>query len=174
MARRVDHDRTGAEAFLFWRGVAPAQDRLNTQNYFARAERLRHVIISPKFQTDDAVDFLRLGRQHHDWNVACSRIAFQNLADFQARHLRQHEIKNDESRLFRARLVQTGGAIRGGRDNEPARLTQVQRKQIDNVALVLDDQDSFAGGRLHSQQLFATELSCRVRHASRCDSGLLV
>ena len=147
---------------------------LNARDELLRAERLRHVIIGAKFQTDDAVDFLSLGRQHHDWDVACSRIAFQNLADFQARHLRQHEIKNDESRLFRARLVQTGGAIRGGRDNEPARLTQVQRKQIDNVALVLDDQDSFAGGRLHSQQLFATDLSSRVRHAFRCDSGLLV
>src|ERR1700724_2675109 len=73
---------------------------------------------------------------------------------------------------MRSRMMKTGFSARAL--CKPAGLTQVQRKQIDNVALVLDDQDSFAGGRLHSQQLFATELSCRVRHAFRCDSGLLV
>src|SRR5437868_10358666 len=54
-----------------------------------------------KFQADDPVDLFRLCCQHQDRNMAGRRIAFQNLADLQPGHFRQHQIENNERRVDR-------------------------------------------------------------------------
>src|SRR5437879_717065 len=79
-------------------------------------------------------------------------IAFEYLAHFQARHLRQHQIENDKVRLFAAPLVQTGNAVTRRGNNKAAGLAQIQYEKIDNVLLVFDDQNGFARRRVHPQQ----------------------
>ncbi len=81
-------------------------------------------------------------------------IAFENPAHFQARHLRQHQIENDEVRLFLARFVQTGNAVTGRGNDKAAGFAQTQCEKIDNVLLVLDDKNGFAQRRVHPQQIF--------------------
>ena len=105
MARGIDRNRSGAEVFAFL-GLATPQNRLNAQDDFAWTERFGDVIVRPKFQANDAIDFLRLRRQHHDRNVPGCGIGFQNFANFETRHFRQHQIENDKGRFFRACLIQ--------------------------------------------------------------------
>ncbi len=85
------------------------------------------------------------------WRVAES--VFRILHSFQARHFRQHQIQNDEGRLFRTGFAQPSHAIVGRRNRKPAGFTKIQGEKIDNVPLVLDDQDFPAGCRFHTQQL---------------------
>ena len=114
MARRINRDRPGGKPLVrFFSGPA-AKDCLDPQNDFPRTEWFGHVIIGAEFETNDAIDLLCSRGQHQDRNVARSRFAFQNFANFEPGHFWQHQIENDEVRFFRARFGQTGGAIRCG------------------------------------------------------------
>ena len=99
MPRRIDVNGAGRDRFFAQLIFRAAQDRLDAQNDFARTERLGHVIVRAKFQTGDAIELMRLRRQHHDRNVARGRVALQDLANFQAGHFRQHKIENNERRF---------------------------------------------------------------------------
>jgi len=81
VASGINRNRAGCEPLVVLPGFAAAQDGFNPQGYFARTERLRHVIIRPKFQPNDAIDFLRFRRQHHDWNVSRCGVSFENFAN---------------------------------------------------------------------------------------------
>ena len=140
--------------FFFLFGVASPHNRPNAQDHFAGAERLRHVIVGAKLQADNSIDLFRLRSQHHDWDLARRGIAFQDFADFQPRHFRQHEIENEKVRFLGARFLQTANTVRSGRDNESTCFAQAKREKIDNIAFILDDQNCFAGSRFHFQQLY--------------------
>ena len=83
--------------------------------------------------------------------MPCSRVTLQNLANFETRHFRQHQIENDEGRLFAPRFVEAGRTIAGRGNDEPARFAQIEHEQIDNVLLVFDDEDGFARHRDHAE-----------------------
>ena len=139
---------------------AAPQDRVDPQDQLARAERFRDVIVRAELQADDAIDFLRLRRQHDDRNVPRGHVGLQDLADFEPRHLRQHQVENDERGRFFPRLAESGRAVGGGAQGK-AGLPQMQREQIDHVLLVLDDQDSYARHGSALRQRPAGE-SCRL------------
>src|SRR6202022_1964043 len=130
VARRINRNRPGRQAIVSFFGTATAQDRFDAQNNFARTERFRHVIVSAKFQTDDSIDFFRSRSQHQDRNMARSRFAFQNFANLESRHFRQHQVENDKIRLFRARFGQTGSAISCGWEHDAAGLGKIKREKI--------------------------------------------
>jgi hypothetical protein len=70
-------------------------------------------------------------------------LAFQNATDFEPGHLRQHQIKNNQSRP-----LLSGGGDPGlpvnGRDRFEVSFREVPYEQIDNVLLILNDQDPLA------------------------------
>src|SRR4030081_2332945 len=55
MAHRIDRDGTGCDGLFIGFAAAAAQNRFDTQDDFTRAERLRHVIVCTKFQSDDSI-----------------------------------------------------------------------------------------------------------------------
>ncbi len=96
---------------VLFRGAA-AENGFDSQNDFARTKRLRYVIVGAEFKSDDAIDFFGFGRQHHDRNLSRRRIGLENFANFEAGHFWQHEIEDDQVRLFLARFLPAGGAVR--------------------------------------------------------------
>src|SRR6059058_4657915 len=153
MTRRIDYDRTGPQVFLICFPLASTQDRPNAQNHFPRTKRLRDVIVRAKFQANNPVDLFRFRCQHHDRNLESRRIGLQDLANFQTRHFRQHQIENNESRLFGPRFVQSNSPIGRRRSHETC-FAQTKGEKIDNVPLVFDDENCLAGCRFHSQLLY--------------------
>src|SRR4030095_1117176 len=105
--------------------LAP-ENALYSQHEFARAEWFCQVIIRPELKSEDAIDFLSFGRQQQDGNPFCRGISLKNLAYLQPCETRHHHIKDDESRMFHARLAQGAGAI-GGLRNLKSRRPQIAR-----------------------------------------------
>ncbi len=106
---RVDRDRAGLERFLWF--LAAPQNCPYSQDDFARAERLGHVIVSAEFQPNDPINLFRFCREHQNRNARRRSVALQNFADLEPRHFWQHQIENDEIRPVVARLLQTGCAV---------------------------------------------------------------
>jgi hypothetical protein len=142
VADRIDRDATGSYALLFFRSrFAAAQDRLDPQNDFPRTEGFCYIVISAKFQTDNAVNLFRLGREHQDGNVSGRRFALEDFAQFKSGDARQHQIENDQRWPVLSRLLQSSCAVSCSRDVESSGAPQRQREQVDDITLVLDDQD---------------------------------
>ena len=89
--------------------------------------------------------------------TASPRVAFQNFANFQPRHLRQHEIKNNQSWLFPARFFQSGSAIARRRGGETG-FAQIEREKIDYIAFILDNQHCVSGCGFHGSSLLSPKL----------------
>src|SRR5262249_17339411 len=70
ITRRINGNRTSRQAFVVLFRLATSHDRSNPQHHFPRTERLCHVIVRAKLQTDYPVDFLGFRRQHHDRDSA--------------------------------------------------------------------------------------------------------
>jgi hypothetical protein len=113
VSRRIERDRSDRQLFFVGGFAFPAaQNGADAQDELARAERLCHVIVRAEFQADDAIDLLRFRGQHQDWDMSRGPIGLENLADFQARHFRQHQIENDERRRFLLRETQPSRSVR--------------------------------------------------------------
>ena len=138
-AQVADLDRPAA----LGRHVGPAQDRLDPRHQGSRVERLGHVVVRAQLQADDRVHVLGAGGQHQDRHVAA---AAQLAADLEAVHLGQHQVQHDQVRVAALVLDQGLLAVGRGHDGE-ALLLEVQPDQLDDVALVVDDEDG-----LHERQ----------------------
>src|SRR6478672_10596941 len=152
MAQAIDADRAGDKRFRFARGLAAAQNGLGAQHDFARRERFRNIVVRSQLETDNAIDFLRLGCKHENGNVPGEGVTLKNFADLQARHFRQHQIENDQDRRFFARPTQTGRAVRGGDDIESGGAFKSANQYFDNVGFVFDDENFLFRGRAHDHQ----------------------
>ena len=74
---------------------ARAQHRRHPQREFARAERLRDVVVRTELESGDAVLLLAEGGQHHHRHIAA---AAQLPADLEPAHAGHHHVQHDEVR----------------------------------------------------------------------------
>ena len=143
-APRIDAEAADLDgASAAGRRVGPAQDRLDPRHEGSRVERLRDVVVRPELQADDRVDVVRSRREHQHRRVAD---APDLAADLEAVELWQHQVEDHERRVVPAEERQRLLAI-GRRDDGEPFLLEVQAQQVDDVALVVDDEDGFHGAR---------------------------
>ncbi len=71
-----------------------------------------------------------------------ARVFAQSLADFSAKHSRQHQVKQDHIRKIGQGPLQSGGSIKGAGDLESL-FFQVERQQFGQILFILNDQNSF-------------------------------
>ena len=123
--------------------VGPPQDRLDPGDERPRVERLGHVVVGAELEADDRVDVVVAGGEHEDRRVAAPP---ELAADLEAVDLGEHQVEDDEVGLVAGVQRESLLAVRGA-DDRVALLLQVQAKEVDDVALVVDDED-----RLHRRK----------------------
>ena len=129
------------------RGISPGglrapQQRFHARPQLARAEWLGDVIVRAHFEAHDAVGFLAPRGQHQDRQAIERLIAADFLADFEARKLRQHQVEQQNVRRRFAHLRQARGAV-GRRGDLESFALEVVADQLDDIAVVFDQQNSF-------------------------------
>ena len=92
----------GREHLLLFRllHMAPPQHRLDAGQQFHDAEWLGDIIVCTVFQSGDLVDLRGLRRKHDDRNFRRCRIGFQSFQNRDAVLVRQHDVQQDQCRLF--------------------------------------------------------------------------
>ncbi len=108
-------------------------------------KRLGHIVISPKFQSDNAIDLLGLGGQHNDRVCDVSESALSNLTHFKPRHAWQHQIEHDQAGASVRAVSQALGAIMRDDRREAVCFPQLQGEEIDHVGFVFHNQDFLCG-----------------------------
>ncbi len=96
MSRLVERQSFDVDALGFADRRAAAQDRLDAGDQFARGEGLGHVVVGTRLEARDLVGLLAARRQHHDRDVARVGVAAQHPDQFEAAHVRQHPVDQDE------------------------------------------------------------------------------
>ena len=74
-------------------GSALRKQRFYTRNQFARAKRLRHVVVRAHLQPNHPVGFIAARRQHQHRQPVQRLLLANFAANLKAGHLRQHEIE---------------------------------------------------------------------------------
>jgi len=123
------------------RRLGSTEDGLDPGDERPGVERLRDVVVGTQLETDDRVDVIVAGRQHEHGGIAA---ATDLATDLQPVDLRQHEVQDHEIRVVAGVFRQGFLAVRGGDDGEPF-LLEIEADEVDDVALVVDDED-----RLHA------------------------
>src|SRR5437667_2413018 len=119
-----------------------AENRFHTQNEFARAERLHHVIVGAKLEPDDAVTLFGAGGEHDDRNAAGVRAHPKRTAHFQAIEIRQHDVENDQiGWLFPDAFER--GRTRYRVCYSKSGLAEVVTDETLDVGIIVHDQDAF-------------------------------
>lgn len=141
VARDIDGEVTGLEAFGAFGGLGAAfEEFADAEDEFAGAERLGDVIVGAEFETQNAVDFGGPGGEHDDGDAGGGGVAAEELADFQAVHLGEHDVEEDEIGGIEAGGLEGFGAVGGG-DHLEAGTFQIEGDQFDGIGLVVHDQD---------------------------------
>ena len=117
--------------------LPPAQDRAQARQKLPWLERLRKVIVGPHLEPNDSVHRLAPRRQHEDWNI---RRGAQPAADFEAVHVRQHQIEHHGVVALALETLQACATIRHHRDAKP-RLAEVLGYERGKAGIVVDDQN---------------------------------
>jgi hypothetical protein len=145
VARSVDGDRPHAEEGLVRREPGrPFEHRGYTGDEHRQAERLGHIVVSPKLEAQDDIALLPLGRHHDDRDVGGQRVVADLLEDLGPRKVGEHDIHERKVGGLRPDLVEAGQAVPGDVDGVTL-LDQPPRHQVGHVRFVFDDQDSFLG-----------------------------
>ena len=106
--------------------------------------------IRSELKAQYAVEFFDFCRKHYDRNVARSWIRFENPADIQSGHFRQHQIKHDERRRQILYGIESRVAVVGDLNAESSSL-QVMRQEIRNISFILYDQNFFSNHKESDQ-----------------------
>jgi hypothetical protein len=135
------------------RGEAPSRRQLRAVRVNRREERLeRHRLAKRpcKAQRLGRDDRARIGRQHDDGDVCELGVVEQLGPELHAVHPRHHEVEQDDARSLDAGAepVQRVLAV-CGRDHAVALRLQRVREDVADVAIIVDDEHSFAVGRMH-------------------------
>ena len=116
---------------------ALAQARANARQQFFGRKRLGEVVVGAEIEAGNAIGDAILRGEHDDRHVALGANA---LADFQAVHARQHQIEDDEVRLFE-RLFEPGEPV--ARDVDlVAFVLEFELKDAADGRVVFDDEDA--------------------------------
>src|SRR5262249_57595602 len=101
-------------------------------------------MVGSHWEADNRVRLARLGRQHENRDARRLRPLAQPLTDLQARKAREHEIEDDEIRLFPLEQAERFLAVLGFDGLQPL-LDEVIVYELANVRFVFDDEDFSAG-----------------------------
>jgi hypothetical protein len=115
---------------------------LDPRDHFPRAEGLGDIIIRANFQAHDAIGFLRLGRDHNHRDFCGRKLGTQASADFQPVHLREHEVQEDQIKLFLGQFPQAGIPIFDSLHFISFPL-QIMLEKVLDILFVLDNQYFF-------------------------------
>ena len=117
--------------------VVAAKHRLDPGNEFLRVKGLLHVVVRPELQSQHLVEDLALGGEHDDRHLG---LLPDLPADLVAVLPGQHDVQENEVRLIGVegdkRALAVGDDLR-----VVALLAHVERDQLRNVLIVIDDQD---------------------------------
>ena len=128
--------------------LKPPKEGLDAGDQGFGAEGFGDVIVGSQFQPNDGVGLLRLGGQHDDGEQCSVRSGPQAFADLQAVDLRQHQVEDDQIRLFLFHLPEAFGSG-FGRYGSKALFLQIECDQLENVLLIFDDEDFFVSRAWH-------------------------
>ena len=117
--------------------LAAAQLLLDPLDQDLHAVRLRDIVVGPRGEADELVGLLRLGRHHHDRDVARPGPGPELPADLQAGLDRQHQVEHDQVGEPQLRLPEAVLAVVGDEDLEAFAL-QVVGQDLDQGTLVFD------------------------------------
>src|SRR4051812_40489025 len=92
-AAAIEFDAAGLQG-PGWR-VGAAELKLDARNDFADKERLHNVVVSAKFQADNAVGFGRAGGKKDDGGLGQLRIVANGFAYIKPVGIRQHDVEQD-------------------------------------------------------------------------------
>src|SRR5579872_1486793 len=145
-----------------------AKTRADARKKLVNRKRLRQIVVGPGIQTGDAVRDAIFGRQHDDRHRAFGADA---RADFQAVHLREHQVEDDKVRLFEGFFEACEPVARDL--YLVAFVFKLQLQDPQNRGIVLDDEDlEFAFGRnLTHHSYLSTAVS--IQPASHPQPGVL-
>src|SRR5918992_2904515 len=142
-ARGVDLEFTGLDLGLALHDARRAPQRgADSRHQLGHLERLGDVVVGPELQARDDVDGLRLGREHHDRNLA---LAADFATDLEAVERRQHDVQDDGVEVTALDRRQRLTPIGLGRDSEAGAL-EAQTSQLTDGWIVFDDQQSLVHG----------------------------
>ena len=134
-----------------------AQHGLDPGREHARAEGLGHVVVGAELETGDDVGFAALGGQHDDRDLLGLGVGLELAADLETVDARQHEVEQHEVGQLETGRAQ-GVFTRLDADHAVAFLGQVVLDQLEDLALVVDDEDGFLGHRTPRYGCRATPL----------------
>ena len=142
----IDDDRSIGDRRRAGRRSAlrAAEQRPHARDQLVRAERLGHVVVGAELEADDAVGFLGARRQHDDRDRRGRVVGAHDAADFEAVHLRQHQVQDHQVR----RMLPDGGerlAPRRQHVGVKSGLAEVVGDQIGDVAVVFHDEHAWHG-----------------------------
>ncbi len=123
------------------RRARAAQQRAHARDQLAHAEWLRQVVVGAALEAEHFVGLFAAGRQHQDRDVAVGRLSPDRPAHRDAVESRQHQVEHDDVERLRPRVAQPFVAVADRHDGQ-AFQPQVQRDQVADVRLVLDDEDT--------------------------------
>ena len=104
------------------------------------------VVVSADFEAADFVFHLEFRGEEENGDVAGAFFGFEAFADFEAVHLRHHDVEDDDIDVFFGDDLKGGGTVGGNQAIEPGVL-QADLKQTQRVPLVIHGEDArFAFG----------------------------
>jgi hypothetical protein len=119
-----------------WDRPRSPRERAHPGDEFARAERLREVVVGSDRETDDAVDLLAPGREHDDVRI---RERADPATCLNAVDAGQHEVQDDDVRGEGLHRTDGRQAVECLVDREPFALEVVADEDPDRL-LVVDDE----------------------------------
>src|SRR3989338_6913794 len=165
-ARDIDLDWAEIENFLHGLFRFPTvEDSLYAQDKLSGAERLHDIVVRPKLETDDAVDFFPLGGEHDDRYDGQPPVLLDALAGLQAVHFREHDIQDDQIDRLCIQNLQRVLPRNRGLTGIPG-FFQVIPDKLGNVLVVLNNKypllghcsfPSVSGSSYHEPQHFTNK-----------------
>src|SRR5260370_34973662 len=92
--------------------ASTAKDRPNAENELSRAKRLDDVIVGPQLEPDNPINLVGSGRKDQDHDLTSTGIRFHGATEVETRHLRQHQVENNQGRRIVFYCTQRGQPIR--------------------------------------------------------------
>ncbi len=101
VAPLVEHDAPEREAVRLGRlpacgRLGAAEQRPHAGQQLHHAERLGQVVVGAQVEPVGLVELVALGREHHDGDVPCGRLAPQAAQHREAVHIGQHDVEEHE------------------------------------------------------------------------------
>jgi len=144
MARGIERQATRLDRSAAARRRRPPQHGVDPRQQFARAERLRDVVVGTSLETRDLVVLIGPRGEHDHRQVLSVLVALDRAGEFEAALVRQHPVDQHQ---VRAMVGNTGAGARAvlGLAHVEASATQPEGDHVANGFLVLDDQYLLAG-----------------------------